>query len=175
MKQEEVLQKQRKLLNCLSTLPRKILLLYGQENVTEFVLHELCQEYCFDLKKAAYFIDNPDFNCLKGVAGFCREEAYIDGDIWQNPKAFSVHMKLAPFNKKVRLVAQESFKKKGESEEMVVTTIAYNLGIKEPQLHVWDIKNDNHGYFIYEKAINDGGADEHLVDGLCLLNFCSLY
>ncbi|MGB8367195.1 MAG: hypothetical protein WCD44_02445 [Candidatus Babeliales bacterium] len=169
------LKKQYTLLNCLSSLPRKILLLYGQENVTEFVLHELCQEYCFGLKKAAYFVDNPDFNCLKGVAGFCEEEAYANGDIWQNPKAFSVHMKAASFNKKVQLFMQESFKKKGESEEEVIKTIAYNLGIEKPKLHIWDVKHNNHGYFVYEEAVKNNDIEEHLVNGLCLLSLCPLY
>ncbi len=175
MKREELSQKRHKLLNCLSGLPRKILLLYGQENVTEFVLHELCQKYCFNLTKAAYFVDNPDFDCLKGVAGFCRKESYTDGDIWQNPKAFSMHMKSAPFNKKVRLVTEASFKKKGESEEEVITNVSHNLEIKKPGLYVWNIKYDNHGYFIYEKADDDSYVNEHLIDGLYLLSFCPLY
>ena len=58
------------ILNTLSKLPRKMLSLKGQENVTEFVLHELCHKNCFNLDKAAYFVDNPDFDCLKGMAGF---------------------------------------------------------------------------------------------------------
>ena len=58
----------------LSTLPQKILSLHGRADLAEFVLRDLCHERCFNLKKAAFFIDNPDFNHLKGIAGFCHEE-----------------------------------------------------------------------------------------------------
>ena len=84
----------------LSELPQKIVNLHGLENITEFVLHDLCHRSCFNLNKAAYFVDNPDFDCLKGIAGFHHDEVYPGEDIWFNPQAFSDHMESASFNKK---------------------------------------------------------------------------
>ena len=57
-------------------IPKKLLSAQHVDNVAEFVLHERSHENCFNLRRAAYFVDNPDFNCLKGIAGFCRKEAY---------------------------------------------------------------------------------------------------
>src|SRR5262245_10115368 len=94
--------KKHAILNLLSTIPQKVLSLHGTENITEFVLHELCNTHCFDFKKAAYLVDNPDFDCLKGVAGFSSDEAYPKETIWEKPELFTAHMKKAAFNKKVR-------------------------------------------------------------------------
>ena len=58
------------LLQKLSHLPKKIVALEGLEHTPSFVLHELCNESAFNLSKAAFFIDNPDFNHFKGIAGF---------------------------------------------------------------------------------------------------------
>ena len=102
MERSEMLKKHA-ILNHLSTLPQKLLSVHGTENVTEFVLHDLCSTHCFDLKKAAYLVDNPDFDCLKGVAGFSAEEAYPQDAIWETPELFIAHMKKSAFNNKVRI------------------------------------------------------------------------
>ena len=57
---DEALHSQHNVLNTISRLPRKMLSLKNQENITEFVLHDLCNKKCFNLEKAAYFVDNPD-------------------------------------------------------------------------------------------------------------------
>ena len=44
--------KKHAILNHLSTLPQKLLSVHGTENVTEFVLHDLCSAHCFDLTKS---------------------------------------------------------------------------------------------------------------------------
>ena len=75
MKPNSLNDKHIDILDKLCHLPRKILSLHGHDNITELILHELCNEQCFNLEKAAYFIDNPDFDCFKGVAGHCRSQA----------------------------------------------------------------------------------------------------
>ena len=55
----------------LADLPKRMVPLYDLEaigNIPEFVLHDLCHEDCFNLKKAAFLVDNPDFDSLQGVA-----------------------------------------------------------------------------------------------------------
>ena len=49
--------------------------------MSEFVLHDICNPNCFNLQKAAFLVDNPDFDCLKGVAGFSADEAYQKHDL----------------------------------------------------------------------------------------------
>jgi len=175
---EEGLRRQHEVLNRLSALPRKMVSLHGRENITEFVLHELCQKDCLNFEKAAYFIDNPDFNCLKGLAGFWRPEAYSSQeDIWANPKSFSAYMQESPFNKKIRNFAHISSRKNHESDEQVVQLIAQGFEFGNPGYYSWDMKHDNHGLLVYEKQIKTGDACsvEHVLNGLSLLAFCPIF
>jgi hypothetical protein len=164
-----------KILLCLSCLPKKILTLHGAENTTEFVLHTLCGEQCFDFSKAAYFVDNPDFNCCKGVAGCCKTEQYQHpDDAWIDPETFSNHMKDAAFNKKVRQCSHASITNGLES---AVKDLAQELEIQEPAYYVWQLKNGNNGILIFERSDKDMHDDieEHLEHGLSLLGFCPIF
>jgi hypothetical protein len=164
------------ILSQLCKLPRKILSLQGHDNVTEFVLHDLCNERCFNFNKAAYFVDNPDFNCFKGIAGFSREEQYPNEDIWVDANLFSSHMKNASFNQKVRNFTRESLMRTGEKDSEVVQEIAQELGLKNHAYCSWNMKHENHGLLIYqasEKPIKD--KKEQLFNGVCLLSFCPIF
>lgn len=157
-------------------LPRKILQLHGRDNVTEFILHELSNEDCFNLERVAYIIDNPDFNCLKGVAGYCRPEAYhAKQTIWQEPDRFSEHMKKAQFNNKVRHFSKPSLVKKGSSDEQIVRSIAPELGFVHPFFYAWKMKHDNHGILVYEKKDDHADDYDYLLEGLCLIGFCPVF
>jgi len=168
MKQDNLLQRQHTMLNCLANLPRKMLLLHGADNITEFVLHDLCHENCFNLKKAAFFIDNPDFNHTKGVAGFSAQEALKTGALWHNPQEFSKHMQSSAFNQKVRSLSHASAAHMPE--------LAQTLGFENYAHCRWAMKHDNHGFVLYEKAdTQDSFADDHLLNGLSLLSFCPVF
>jgi hypothetical protein len=177
MGRDELLQRERKILNHLTYMPRKILNLYGQQdNITEFVLHDLCGKDCFNLEKAAYFVDNPDFDCLKGIAGFSRLEAYHDGSsIWESPKLFSEHMSRSPFNQKVRSLYKQSLKKSEISDEIIAHSIAQELGFKDHVFYSWNMKYQNHGILLFERSENDSCVEEHLLDGMSLLSFCPVF
>ena len=169
-------ERKRRIMHSISKLPRKMLQLHGRENVIEFVLHELGQENCFNLNRAAYIVDNPDFNCLKGVAGFSREESYCDQDIWDDPEKFSAHMKDCPYNKTVREFCIESCVKKGESDQDIVKHVSKDLGFEHPAFYSWQMKHDNHGLLLYEKQEEDEDCDcDYLIDGLCLIGFCPVF
>jgi hypothetical protein len=174
---EEGLLRDNEILNRLTSLPRKIISLHGQENITEFVLHELCQKNCLNFEKAAYFIDNPDFNCLKGMAGYWRPEAYSSQeDIWVNPKSFSAYMQESPFNKKVRTFAHTSFHK-NKKDEQLVELIAQGFEFADPGYYAWNMKHDNHGLLVYEKQIKTGASCsvDYILNGLSLLAFCPVF
>ncbi len=162
------------LLQCVSSLPKKMLSMHGRDNVIEFVLHDLGQG--FNLKRAAYVVDNPDFNCLKGVAGFDREQVYqTDKNIWQDPEMFTSHMQQAPYNQQVRCFLTESLVKKGKSDQEIVKNISGMLGFQDPSYYAWPVKHDNHGLLIYEKC-DQGNCDcDYLLDGLCLIGFCPVF
>src|SRR5204862_3622782 len=131
MKPENMMNNHAHVIDRLRRLPRKMLLLHGLDNVTEFVLYELASKYCFDLKKAAYFIDNPDFNCLKGVVGISNTELHDIENIWVNPDTFTKYMVESPFNQHVRSFTYKSHKKNNESYEKIANIIAHELGIEK--------------------------------------------
>ena len=163
------------LLRYVNMIPRKMLLLHGHENVIDFVLYALCADKGFNLQKAAFFIDNPDFDWLKGIAGFSRQDVYSGEDIWQDPHGFSSHMNSASFHQKVRSIHRPSMRKQGQQLHELVENLAHDVELKDPGFYTWDIKNDNNGIFLYEKNHDDASSDEYILDGLCLLGFCPIY
>ncbi|BDC34488.1 hypothetical protein Noda2021_04460 [Candidatus Dependentiae bacterium Noda2021] len=164
-------------LKQISYLPKKILSLQEADNLTEFVMHDLCHDHCFKITKAAYLVDNPDFNCLKGITGFSREESYPESQkIWEQPELFTEHMRTSPFNQHVRsLMLCSASKKSAISDQDMVHSLAENLGMKNHSYCTWNAKYDNHGLFLYEVASDCVIDKDHLLHGLCLLSFCPIY
>ncbi len=163
-----------KILDRVNKLPRKMLQVQNYDNITEFVLHELCNKDCFAIDKAAYFIDNPDFDLLKGIAGYSYPEAYAE-DVWKQPSKFTAHMQGAPFNQKVRNFNHSSMRKNNESDDAIVTLISNQLEINDPRYYSWDMKHDNHGLFVYEKKCNGEDCVDYVKESLCLLGFCPVF
>ena len=178
MERFEALERQLKVLKYLSNLPRRMASLHGTDNVTEFVLHDLCHEQCLNLTKAAFFVDNPDFNCTRGIAGFSRQEqccGNCDG-IWQDTKKFTDHRKSSAFNQQVRTLSHPSLKHSGDKQVELAGNLAHDLGFKNYGLCAWPMRHDNEGFMLYEKADeHDAALDEHIVNGVSLLSFCPLF
>lgn len=176
MEREELLQKQHRMLSCLSHLPRKMLGLQNVDNITEFVLHDLCNADCFNLNKAAYFVDNPDFNCTKGIAGFSRDEACGEKIIWDEPQEFSNKMKSSAFNNQVRTLSHCSLRNIGDVHESLAREIAQELGFKNHAFCSWHMKHGNEGFVVYEKVSDEEKfADDYMINGLSLLSFCPVF
>ena len=174
MEQTEMLKKHA-ILNRLCTLPQKVLSLHGVENITDFVLHDICNASCFNLPKAAYLVDNPDFDCLKGIAGFCNSQAFTQDTIWETPEVFIEYVKNAPFNQKVRSIIKPSSLKSQKSDQETTQIISDYLGIINPSYCSWQMKHDNHGILIYESASDNPTTIEMIKKGACLLGFCPIY
>lgn len=176
MKSGDSLKRQQEVLACLSSLPRKIMTVHELDNVPEFVLHDICNEHCFNMIRAAYFVDNPDFKCLKGVAGFCRDEAYGAIDrMWQDPAAFSQFMQKAAFNQRIRSLLVDHSAINESLPTYVTQHVAPAFGFQRPAWHMWDLKHDNHGLIIYERVQTDEELlDEYLKNGLYVLGFCAI-
>lgn len=164
-----------RLMSRLSSLPKKILSLHGNDHVTHLVMHELCNESLLNLNRAAYLVDNQDFNCLQGVAGFCKKEAYNGScDIWNNQQEFLDALNHSDFNNQVKNFNQGCLKKKSAPEEERVQEIARSLNIENPGYYSWDMKHDNHGIFIFQKNDVPSAMLEYLSDTVCLLGFCPI-
>ena len=174
----EIMYRHAQIVDNLRRLPRKMLQFHGHDHVTDFVLHELCSKNCFNIPKAAYFIDNPAFNCLKGIVGISGEELQGFEDVWKNPDAFREKIAQSPFNQKVRSFNYESRKNCGHSPEAMAEQVAEELGLKDYGFYMWDMKHDNHGFLVCEKNQAEDADHPHeevMVDGLCLLSFCPIY
>lgn len=174
MKPNGVTSRHQSLLRCFTHLPHQILRLNELDNATEFVLHSLCDEGCLNLSKAAYFVDNPDFDCLKGVAGFNKEEGIFTCDtVLESGQPFSDHVNKCAYNQKVRGISLQSPKRNGDSPQKAMETLAEMLGMTQPSCHSWNIKHDNFGLLIFEREdAADRDLHEEFLQGLSILGFC---
>jgi len=164
------------LLALVSSLPHKILMHHGNDHITELVLHDLCSNAGFNLSRAAYFVDNPDFDCLKGVIGFHTGEVCSLENPWNNPTALATALLASPFNQQVRSTTLPSPFKKGLPREELVESLAKNLGIQNPGYCSWNMKHDNHGLLVFEKTPSGSAdIDECLEKGASILGFCPIY
>lgn len=149
--------------------------MHDTNNLVEFVIHELCHDDCFNITKAAYIIDNPDFDCIRGIAGFNQSEQYNRGDIWSSPEDFTQHMCNSSFNKKVRSLHHQSNRRRNEDNDTLIKDIAQELNMTNYGFCEIPMKHDNHGIFVFEGHINDENERESLLNGVCLLSFCPIY
>ena len=174
MKRGDVSECRLKVLHSLSRLPQRMLEMHGRENIAELVLHELASHACLNFERAAYLVDNPDFDCLKGLAGFCCDESYASdaGDSWLDVDGFSQHVQSAPFNQRVRAYSRPSFRRRGASDKEAAGALASELGMQTHAFHVWSMKNDNYGLLVYEPGANDAQDNDYLVSAVSLLSFC---
>lgn len=177
MKPNNMSPRHHEILRCCTHLPKKILSLHGIQNLTEFVLHTLSAEQCYNLSKAAYFVDNADFDTLKGIAGYNKTEEFGDVQLmWSNPDSFSEHMFKCHFNQKVRDVNLPSARKSKKTDKKLVEELSDDLQMNNPQVYSWPIKYDNKGLLIFElRDKEDIVLDEELLHGLSLLGFCPIF
>lgn len=172
----EVAPRYQQLLKCFTHLPQQILSLHGHDGITEFVLHSLCDKSCLNLSKAAYFVDNPDFDCLKGVAGFNNDDdAYTCSVALRDKETFKEHANLCAFNKKVRDISACSGRRSGCNPERTVESLACELGFGQPFFYTWPMKHDNFGLLIFERAVDNQGESEEFEHGISLLGFCPVH
>lgn len=162
------------ILQCFTHLPKQILTLHEIDNVSEYVLHSLCQEGCFNFTKAAYFIDNPDFNFLKGIAGFDKtDEIYTCESIIAEDGSILPEGSNCSYNQKVREISTSSPKRNGETPEKAIERLVETLEMSNPSCHVWNVKHDNFGLLVYEcEESTDPKIHEEFLHGLSILGFC---
>ncbi len=156
-------------------IPRFIMNLHSQgvHNSTEFLLHELSLPHCYNLSKAIYLIDNPDFNCLKGIAGFAQSEQFFSDNHWQQPELFLKHMSSASLHQKVKTIERENKRLSESAEKTMLLQLAHDLGVEKPSFKKVPIKHDNIGIFIFEPCdyLEYEALDEDMEESLYLLGF----
>ncbi len=164
------------LLQHLGNLRKMIVHNHELDNLSDFVLHDLCTGPCFDVGKAAYFVNNPDFKILHGITGYHKQESHAQlHDVWNNQKQFIASMQDSNFNKKVRDNRHENFERGKNSEKYMIDKLADKLEINNPLYHVWNLKHDNHGVLIYEPLVDNNYGSQDVLDSLYYLSFCPIY
>lgn len=187
MEQMNMSPRQQELYKRLARIPQKILALYDTENIADFVLHELCGDKCLNFSKAAYFIDNPDFDCFKGIGGYDNAQQHVSSEfIWSDVPGFHNHLNNCEFNKNVRNFYMPSIRlsssknnghHKQELDEKAIAKISNDLGFSKPHYYIWKMKHDNHGVIIFQPSTSNGdlNIDEDVLASLCILGFCPIY
>ena len=164
------------LTDVLSRLPHKILKNYDVDGLSEIVLHELGHDSCFGLKRAIYLVDNPDFNRLVGVAGFCRDECkFHKQNVWEDPRSFRTDMQQAQFHATVRTVLKDSLRRNEidfhDSNDL--KELGEQTGMKNPHTISWHMKHGNHGVLIVEKEKEiSPWRESRLENATALLGLC---
>lgn len=172
---DAIAQRQLMLLKKLSNIPRNIAQLQDRHNLVEFVFHELCHEDCLNVHKAAFFVDNQDFNCLHGVVGIDKAEPFSSANIWQAPDDFSDYMKAVAFNEKVRKIQCASDSSLSQPESALIKQLGKELGMNNPKYCLLPLKYDNKGIFLYETSDKHAIEEADLINGLSFLFMCPLF
>ncbi len=177
MKKKNYEQRRAELLRNISSIPKRMIQVNGKENMSELLLHNLSEKNCFNFAKSAIFIDNPDFDHLKGIAGFQSTNSYQSHDVWNKPDEFTTYMKEHAFNQRVRSIGKQSIKKNNLSEKALFSVISQELELENPSYHTWPLKHDNHGFLIFE--LSDSAEtdliEDHLEESLYLFGFCPVF
>lgn len=173
-REKDSLETENGLLHQLLALPDRIIKLHSISSLPQIVLHELCHDHCFGIEKAAYLIDNPDFNCVRGVAGYCKDECTRHKeDVWSDPHSFNDDMKDAPYHQEVQCFSDHSVRHAGDYSTEELHILGQRLGIAKPLCFTWGTKHDNNGILIVE---SDSCSQENrrrlLYNVLSLLSLC---
>lgn len=170
------LEHHQRLLQYMSNFPKYIMTLEVFDNIPDFILYGLCHDDCFNVRRAAYFIDNPDFDFIQGISGFCKSEVLMDWDkLWDQPDQFSSKVKDSSFNKRIKSFSTDSIKRNNHSHDEFIKRVAYEIGFDEPCYYCWDLKHYNHGIIVYEKIdVDSEHLHDHFKNYLHLLNFCPI-
>ena len=137
----------------LFSLPHKILTHHDADNLVALVLHELGHHEGFGISKASYLIDNPDFNCMRGLAGYSHQECVQHKrDPWQDPASFGADMKDAEYHQRTNSFLGKSITTDdGKAiDEQILQDLAGALGMQNPSYFTWRMRHGNNGVLLFE-------------------------
>ena len=165
-----------KLSDTLLHLPHRILKNYSCDNLSQIVLHYIAHPDCFDFRRAAFFIDNPDFDHLIGVAGYCTNECSCQLDeLWKEPDLFNKETQRV-FDQEIRQHVASSVKRTADfADSTYIKALGKKLGMKQPEFISWDMKHANHGLLVYEPRKKLDEWQQFMLDkAVSFLGFCPI-
>jgi hypothetical protein len=164
------------LVNKIMGLPHRILQNHEVPGLEQMVLHELSHDNCFGLDKATYLVDNPDFDCIKGVAGFCKQECGMHKqDLWQESHAFNNDMKSAEFHNNMMSFLRHGLKRNEHVHDADdIRELGTKLGLQNPSFLAWPMRHGNHGILIFQADETKlASKKELLANVMALLSLCA--
>jgi hypothetical protein len=145
-----------KVAHSILQLPHHILRYHDVDELPQLVLHDLGHESNFGLNKAAYLVDNPEFNCVKGVAGFNRDEcSFHRENVWEAPHEFGGDMRDAVFHNNMKNFVQDMSVRRRDLDVHNPDDLAVlgtTLGLKNPSFFTWNMRHGNHGILLFEEG-----------------------
>jgi hypothetical protein len=143
------------LVSRLLDLPHKILSYDDLDGIQQLVLYELAHDESFGLSKASYLVDNPEFNCLKGVAGYDKNECASAGkNPWEDPKSFIDSMKQGKFHQQISSFMHSSLARNGQAdfETDAIAQLGKKIGMENSSFVTWPMRHGNHGILLFEEG-----------------------
>ena len=142
-------------------LPKTLLKNIHHKALPELLLKKMCQKNFFDLKQAVYCLDNPEFDCFKGIAGYNRAEPadleqFDQSESWDLEETHPIIVELVEhsFNQAIKNLRTNSFYK-NYSEQRLEKLYEFGksvLQMEQPEIISWESKHGNHGIFFYEPS-----------------------
>lgn len=164
------------LIDHLTKIPHCMLRNHEIDSLAQIILYMLSHADCFSFKRAAYFIDNPDFDCLKGGAGFQHEEVFVSPNLMcHSPQPYLERLSSSQYNKQVRDIARPSIKRQCDNinDSADFTTLCKDLGVTNAECVCWPLKHGNWGVLIFEHdSVLDPARRGLLDNAVSLLGFC---
>lgn len=166
------------LIQRVTDLPGKILIYHDIDHLSQIVLHYLAHKDCFGLESAAYFVDNPDFDHLLGIAGFSRNECCFESveKLWVKPVFYQEKIDDSVFGRKVKNHLKGSIKRQNidlNNADQIIN-LGREIGMVSPEYFSWDLKYGNQGLFVFEKKGMTEYSKKILKNAVRLLGFCSI-
>jgi hypothetical protein len=150
------------LLTMLLDLPNKILNYHEVNGLAQMILHDVSHDEHFSFRRASYLIDNPAFDCFRGIAGYVSDECkHHHQNLWQDPHTFAYDMREAKFHNILLQLGGKSIKNKGSNHLDVVRSVAYDLGMSNPWVYPQELRHGNYGILIVEEGNKRLVADDH--------------
>ena len=164
------------LLSRLLGLPNKILSHHENMGLAPLVLHELGHNSAFNFTKASYLVNNPDFDCVRGFAGYCTEDCkHHNEDMWQDADNFSTRMQQAPFHHKISSFFEKglSHNADGSLKDDELKRLCGTLEIENPLFLTWKMRHGNHGILLFQADNLQGARRRDLLNHFVpLLSLC---
>jgi hypothetical protein len=159
-----------------SSLPKKILTNKTHSYLTDCVLYELSQEFCFHFEEVAYFIYNPDFHLCKGMAGIKKNEIHCQiNNPWENINEFESTVKKSTYNNTIKKTEFCTVFSEKDIQK-IIGEIQKVLESKEHDIFSWNLPNNNIGILLYKRATQESTTsyEEHMENAGGILGFCPI-